>query len=101
MTPQRESQIDFSPDALDEAPDLGQIRRGIEVAVGRTDDVDFRPLACAGLLACGYPPRAVLSPQPVECPVGALPLILIDRARQEALDVGSFRCHSATNHLGD
>jgi hypothetical protein len=30
-----------------------------------------------------------------------LPLILIDRARQEALDAGAFRRDAAADHLGD
>jgi hypothetical protein len=44
---------------------------------------------------------AVLGPQPGHRAVGALPLVLVDGARQEALDVGAFRRHAAADHLGD
>jgi hypothetical protein len=33
--------------------------------------------------------------------VGALPLILVDGARQEALDIRAFGRHAAADHLGD
>ena len=45
--------------------------------------------------------RAVFLPQPDDGAVGALPLILVDGARQEPLDVGSLRRHAAADHLGD
>jgi hypothetical protein len=44
---------------------------------------------------------AVLGPQPDHGAVGALPLVLVDGARQEALDVGAFGRHAAADHLGD
>ena len=44
---------------------------------------------------------AELRPQPGHGAVGALPLVLVDGARQEALDVGAFGRHAAADHLGD
>ena len=45
--------------------------------------------------------RAELVPQPAHRAVGALPLVLVDGARQEALDARSLRRHAAADHLGD
>ena len=45
--------------------------------------------------------HAVLLPQPVHGAVGALPLIFVDGARQEALQVGTFGRYAAANHFGN
>jgi hypothetical protein len=45
--------------------------------------------------------QAVLLPQPQQRAVGALPLVLVDGARQEALDVGALGRNPAADHLGD
>ena len=74
---------------------------GVEGAVDRADDVDARLLAFLARLALGNFLAAVLRPQPEHGAVGALPLILVDGARQEALDVGAFGRHAAADHLGD
>jgi hypothetical protein len=55
-----------------------------------------RRRACARHLA-----QAVLGPQPVHRAVGALPLVFVDGARQEALDVGALGRDAAADHLGD
>ena len=45
--------------------------------------------------------RAELAPQPRHRAVGALPLVLVDRPRQESLDIRALRRHAAADHLGD
>ena len=59
----------------------------------------------AGLdrLALGH--RAALAgefrPKPVHRAIGALPLVFVDRARQEAQQVGAFGRDATADHLGD
>ncbi len=102
MAAEREDHVDLGADALDQAADLGEVGRHVEGAVDRADDVDARLLAVLARLAAGGTVlEAVLGPQPVQGAVGALPLILVDGARQEALDVGAFGRHAAADHLGD
>ena len=90
-----------APMPFDQAPDLGKIGRHVEGAVDRADDVDARLLAFLARLAVRHFLQAVLAPQPGHRAVGALPLIFVDGARQEALDVGAFRRDAAADHLGD
>ena len=73
----------------------------VEGAVDRPDDVDTRLLAGRARLALRHLLQTELGPQPVHRPIGALPLVLVDGARQESLDVGAFGRHAAADHLGD
>ena len=89
MRAERKDHIDLGADAFDEPPDLGQVRRRIEHAVCGTDDVDagllaFLPFARFRIAAFRLP---VLRPQPEHGAISTLPLILIDRAGQEAMNV--------------
>ena len=103
MAAEREAHVDLSANAFDEAADLCEVRPGVEGAVNGSDDVD------AGLLAflAGLESRHLLlldaefRPQPVHGAVSGLPLVLVDGARQEALDACSLRRHTAADHLGD
>jgi hypothetical protein len=61
----------------------------------------FAPHALRPLGHDPFPAQAVLGPQPVHGAIGALPLVLVDGARQEALDVGAFGRDAAADHLGD
>ena len=101
MAAEREHHVDFGADAFDQPADLGEIGRHVEGAVDRADDVDPRLLAFLARLALGDLLAAVLRPQPGDGAVGALPLIFVDGARQEALDVGAFGRDAAADHLGD
>ncbi len=103
MTAEREDLIDGRPDPFHETPDLGEIRRGVEGPVNGPDDVYAWGLARLARLGLGHPAflQAVLTPQPVHGAIGALPLILVDGARQETMDVGPFGRHAAADHLGD
>ena len=103
MGPKREGQVDLAADALDDAPDLVEVRGHVERAVDRPDDVDpwlgalgLRRLA-AGLGLLG--PELV--PQPRDGAVGRLPLVLVDGAGQEAQQVRAFGRDPAADHLGD
>ena len=101
MAAQGKRQIDFRADALDQATDLSQIARHVEGAVARSDDVDPRLLPLLAWSARGDFLLAVLRPQPRHGSIGALPLIFIDGARQESLDIRAFRRHAPADHLGD
>ena len=96
---EREFKVDLGPQPLDQTADLGKVRRHVEHAIGGTDDIDARPLAVLALA------RAVLAakfgPQPQQRTVGALPLVLINGARQKPLEVGSLRGQPPADHLGD
>ena len=103
MAAERKHHIDVGADALDQPPDFGEVRRHVEGAVDRPDDVDprLRSRRPAALRFGADLSWAEFAPQPVDRAVGALPLILVDGPRQEALDVGAFRGHAAADHLGD
>ena len=45
--------------------------------------------------------EAILRPQPEHGAIGTLPLVFINGAGQETLDVGACRCDTATDHLGN
>ena len=98
---QREHHVDVAADALDQPLDLGQVARHVEGAVARPDDVDARPFAVGARLALGNMAQPVLGPQPVQRAIGALPLVFVNRARQETLDVAALGCDTAADHLGD
>ena len=78
-------------------------RGHVEHAIARADDVHARLFAGSADLLFWRDALlgAKLAPQPGHRAVGALPLIFVDRARQEALDVGAFRRHAAADHFGD
>ena len=98
---ERKDDVHFRADAFDQAANLGEVRRHVERAVARPDDVHARLLAGLARFQGRHFLRAVFGPQPVQRTVRALPLVLVDRARQEALDVGPFRRDAAADHLGD
>ena len=100
MATQREHHIDFSAYALHQAADLSQVARAIKGAVARPDDVHARTLTDFAL-ALGYFAQTVLLPQPEHGAVGALPLVFVNRARQEALQIRTFWRDATTNHFGD
>ncbi len=101
MGAERKHHVDFGTDAFDEAADLGKIGGHVEHAVARADDVDARLRPLGPRLARRDLLRSVLLPQPDERAIRALPLVLVDRARQEALDVRAFGRHAAADHLGN
>ena len=103
MRAEREHQVDLAADALDQAADFGEVGRHVEGAVDRADDVDprlgARGRALAGLRLALLAPNS--RPQPVDRAVGALPLVLVDGARNEAQQVRAFRRDAAADHFGD
>ena len=101
MGTERERQVDLGTDAFDEATDLGQVGRHVERAVDWPDDIDAGLVALLARLAGGHLLRPELGPQPVDRAVRRLPLVFVDGAREEALDVGAFRRDAAADHLGD
>jgi hypothetical protein len=80
-----------------------QVGGHVEHAVHRAEDVDARLRALLGLLLLRHAAlgHAELGEEPGHRAVGAFPLVLVDGARQEALDVGALRRHAAADHLGD
>jgi hypothetical protein len=101
---QGEGQIDLGADALDQTTDLGDVRPAIEATVAGPDQVHARPVGAPGW---PRPPGAAASlgpklvPEPGHRPIGGLPLVLVDGARQEAPDLPIIRHHAPANHLGD
>ncbi len=103
MRGEREGHVDLRADPLDQAADFGQIGGHVEHAIGRADDVDLRPRALLAGLGLRHDATlgAIFCPKPVHRAIRALPLILVDGARQESLDVGALRRDAAADHLGD
>ncbi len=100
---ERKGEIDLGADAFDQAADFGEIRRAVEHAVSRADDVDlglgaFDLLRRFRIAALGL---AIFCPEPEHGAVRRLPLVFVDRAREETLDVRAFRRDAAADHLGD
>ena len=80
----REGEIDFASNTLDQAANFREVGRHVESAVDRTDDIDARlgPFSAnVGFRLCPLGPE--FGPQPVDRPVGRLPLILVNRPRNE------------------
>ena len=83
MRSQRKGHVHFRADAFNQTTNFSQIRRHVEGAIGRADDIDL------GLCALFARPElwndtpfgAVFCPQPIHCAVGALPLVFINGAR--------------------
>ena len=100
---EREAHVHLGTDAFDKAADLGKVGGRVERAVDGADDVDARAFALLARLGRWHLLLldAEFRPQPVQRAVGGLPLVLVDGARQEALDAGALRCHAAADHLGD
>ena len=103
MRAQREGHVDLSTDAFDEAADLGDVGRHIEGAIDRANDIDPRLGALFAFARLGRFAFAggKFRPQPLQRTIGTLPLILINGARQETLNIGAFGRDPATNHLSD
>ncbi len=99
----RHHHVDLGADAFDQAPDLVQVGRHIEGAVHRPEDVHAGGIALFAFLLGRHPAlgHAELGEDPGHRPVGAFPLILVDGARQEALDIGTLRRDATADHLGD
>ena len=98
---QGEDHVHFGTNALDEPTNLGEVAGHVETAVGRPNDVDLGLLARAHGLGLGHLLGAVFRPEPEHGPVGGLPLVFIDRARQKPRDVHALGGYAAANHLGN
>ena len=103
MRAQRHDHVHIGADALDQAADLVQVRRHVEHAIHRPQNVHAGPRTGGARCFGRHPPlgHAEFGEDPGHRPVGRLPLILINGARQKALDVGAHRGHAATDHLGN
>ena len=104
MTAEWEHHVDFSANAFNQTANFCQVAGTVEGTVGGANDVDPRFFACWTLtewFARRYFAQAIFAPQPIHGAVGALPLVFIDSARQEALNVGAFWRDAATDHLSD
>ena len=101
MASHREDHIDLAANTLNNPLDLGQIGRCVERAVNRPDNIDAR--LCA-FLACFHlrdALGAIFFPEPGQRAIGALPLVFINCARQEALDACAFGCRATADHFGN
>ena len=103
MAAQRKDHVDLGAHAFHQPADFREIGGHVEHAIAGPDDVHARLGAGGAGLALegGAFLRAIFGPQPAHGAVGALPLIFIDGARQEALDARALRRHAAADHLRD
>ena len=102
MAAQREDQIDLTANAFHQTTDFRQVGRHIEGAIDGTNDVHarlFAFLARARLRLTAT--RTEFSPKPHDGAVSGLPLILINGAADEALQIAALRCDATANHFGD
>src|SRR5207342_3335960 len=95
MASKWEHHVDVGADALDQPTNFGKVGPHIEGAVDRSDDIDSRLDAIGAWLALRDLLYAVLFPEPDNGAICALPLVFVDGARQEPLDIGSLRCDAA------
>jgi hypothetical protein len=101
MASQWEHHVHLGTNALNQAPDFGEVAWHVEHAVRRPNDIDLRLLAFLQYRRRVNFLRAKLGPQPGQCAVFRLPLIFVDRTRQEAFDIGALGRHTAADHFGD
>ena len=88
MRAKREGEVDLAADALDQAADFGEVGRHVEGAVDRADDIDARLVPSGRTTVSACPSSgAEFAPQPVDRAVRRLPLVLVDRARNEPQQV--------------
>ena len=102
MAAQREDQIDLTANAFDQPADFREVGWHIEGAIDGADDIHarlFAFLARAWLRLAATRPE--FSPKPHDGAISGLPLILINRAADEALQITALRCDATANHLGD
>ena len=97
---QREHHVHLAADPFHQAADLGEVGRHVEGAVDRADQVDPRLGLRRARLALGLGITEFV-PQPDHRALGALPLVLVDGAGDEAPEVGAFRRDAAADHFGD
>ena len=100
---QRHHHVHVGADPFDETPDFREVGGHVERAVHRPEDVHARLCAVLAFLFGRHPAlgHAEFGEEPRHRAVGGLPLIFVDRTRQEPLNIRALRCHAATDHLGD
>ena len=104
MAAQGEHHVDLGTNAFDQTANFSQVTGTVERAIRRANDVDAWLLASGSFterLACRNFAQAVFTPQPIHGAVGTLPLVFVNGARQEALNVGALWRDATTNHLGN
>jgi hypothetical protein len=100
---QRHHHVDLAADAFDEAADLGEVEGMLNVPYIGPRMLTRGARALLALLLGRHPAlgHAELGEDPGHRAVGAFPLVLVDGARQEALDGRALRRHAPADHLGD
>ena len=103
MGAQRHDHVHIGPDAFDETANFVQIAGHVEHAIHRPKDIDARArtFRAGGFMRHPAFGHAKFGEDPGHRPVGAFPLIFINRARQEALNIGAHRGDAAADHLGN
>ena len=103
MRAQRHDHIHSRTNPLDQPANFMQVGWHIERAIHRPKDVDAGGLAFVPLFLGRHPAfgHAKFGENPGHRPVGTFPLILINRAGQEPLDIGALRGDTPANHLGN
>ena len=98
-----EHHVHLGADPLNQTANLMQIRGHVEGAIHRPQDVDprLRPFGAQTLARHPAFGHAVFGEKPGHRAVGALPLVFVDGARKEALQVRALRRHAAADHLGN
>ena len=103
MRAQRHDHVDDSADPLDQPANLMQVRRHVKRAIHRPKDVDARGITVLALFLGRHPAlgHAEFSENPGHRPVRRFPLILVNGAGQEPLDIGALWSHTPADHLGN
>ena len=103
MGTQWHNHVYLCADPFDKAADLGQIGWHVKRAIHRPKDIDAGGGTFGALFLGGHPAfgHAKFRENPRHRTVRRFPLILVNGARQEPLDIGALRRHTATDHLGN
>ena len=102
MATQREDQIDLTANAFNQPANFSQVGWHIESAIDGANDIHARLFAfLARTRLWPAAARTKFTPEPHDGTISGLPLILINRAADEALQVAPLRRHTTADHFGD
>ena len=103
MGTQGHNHVDGRPNPLNQPPNFMQVGRHVEGAIHRPKDIDARRIAVFALFLGRHPAfgHAEFGENPSHGAVCGFPLILVNCAGQEPLDIGALRRDAATDHFGN
>ena len=95
--------VDLGTDTFDQTANFGQIAGHVKCAIHWPQNIDAWFCALVALCLGGHAAfgHAKFGKQPRHGAISGLPLIFVDGAGQEPLDIGALGRYAAANHFGN